>query len=236
MLPLRCVLAPLLSLSLIFCSVPTVYAARPPLGVLTIASHAHLDESVAFPGLSVFDGERLSTDAEGQLGVRAGRSTIALAAKTDVTLIQMGGGMHVDMAAGSLYFSVPENEAIEVHVEEAMLRPDSTQPTQARVSIFAPKVLQITAVHGGLNFNYHEEFQNLPEGQTYRIYLDSPAEPQIAAGSGAGKSSFGSKVAYFIVGAGLAAIAVWQIRDHTSSGSAPDRGGRRKLSVLSFQF
>jgi hypothetical protein len=88
MLGYRCVPAAILSLSLMLCHVPTVLAGCSPLGILTLASHAHLDESVASPGLSVFDGERLSTDAEGQLGACAGRSTIALAAKTDVTLFR----------------------------------------------------------------------------------------------------------------------------------------------------
>jgi hypothetical protein len=126
------------------------------------------------------------------------------------------------MNAGSLYFSTAENDAADVHGEEAMLRSDSGQPTQARITIFAPKVLvlQVSTVHGGLNFSYREEFRNLPEGQTYRIYLDAPAEPQMAAGSGGAKSSITGKVAYFILGAALGSIAVWQIHDHTSSGSA----------------
>ncbi len=102
--------------------------------------------------------------------------------------------MHVDMSAGSFYFSVPADEAIEVHAEEAMLRPESTQGTQARVTILSPNVLQVSAMHANLDFSYREEFRSLPEGQTYRIYLDSPAEPQVAAGSGGAKASITGKV------------------------------------------
>jgi hypothetical protein len=91
MLGYRCVLAASLSLSLIFCHVPTVYAGHAPLGILTQAIHAHLDESRAFPGLSVFDGERLTTEVEGQLGVRVGRSTIALAARRTSPCSRPGG-------------------------------------------------------------------------------------------------------------------------------------------------
>ena len=126
------------------------------------------------------------------------------------------------MAGDSLYFFSPENEAVDVHVEEAMLRPDSSLPMQARISIFAPRVLQVSTVRGGLNFSYRDEFRNLPEGQTYRIYLDAPVEPQIAAGSGGAKSSIAGKVAYFIVGAGIGSVAVWKLRDRNSSGSAPE--------------
>jgi hypothetical protein len=115
--------------------------------------------------------------------VRAGHSTITLAAKTELTLIPIGGGVHVDMDAGSLYFSAAENELVEVHAQEALLRPEAAQPTQARITILAPKVVQISAVHGGLNFSYREEFRNLPEGQTHRTYLDAGDEPQVANGS-----------------------------------------------------
>jgi hypothetical protein len=47
-----------------------------------------------------------------------------------------------------------------------LLRPEKDQPTEAQIATLAPKVLQITARHGGLNFSYCEEFRNLPEGET----------------------------------------------------------------------
>jgi hypothetical protein len=51
-----------------------------------------------------------------------------------------------------------------VHAEEALVRPETNQPTQGLVTILAPKVLQVTAQHGGLNFSDRQEFRNLPEG------------------------------------------------------------------------
>jgi len=43
-----------------------------------VAYAAHLNASGAFAGLSVFDGEHLSTDPNGKIGVRVGTSVIAL--------------------------------------------------------------------------------------------------------------------------------------------------------------
>ena len=76
----RGILAVCLSAFLAMCQYSFVSAADPPVGVLTQASNAFLDQAVASPGLSVFDGERLWTGPEGQLGVRAGHAVIALAA------------------------------------------------------------------------------------------------------------------------------------------------------------
>ncbi|MGB7845242.1 MAG: hypothetical protein WBL63_06475 [Candidatus Acidiferrum sp.] len=82
MRPLRLRLATVFSISLIAYMAPLGFAATPPLGILTQANRAHLDDAAAFPGLSVFEGERLSTETEGQLGVRAGHSTLALTGST----------------------------------------------------------------------------------------------------------------------------------------------------------
>ena len=218
---LRSFAAMVSAVSLTMYAVPRGIAAHPPVGILTQAQHAHLDEAAAFAGLSVFEGESLSTDAEGRLGVQVGHSTLALAGNTEVTLVPISGGTHVDMQAGSFYFSAAENEMVEVHAEEALLRPTSNQPTQAQVTILAPKVLQIAARHGALDFSYREEFRNLPEGQTYRIYLDSPAEPQIVTSAGAQRAGTATKVTYFIVGTGAAGTTVWGVHQIVASGNNP---------------
>jgi hypothetical protein len=186
---------------------PSTRTTQPPIGILTLATNAKLDEASASAGLSVFDGERLSTAAEGRLSLRAGRSDVTLGEKTQVELIRMdGGGVHVDMKEGAVYFSSAENEIVEVHTAEAMARPASTQPTQASVVLLEPKVLQITAERCTLHFSYRDEQRNLPEGQTYRVYLDSD-DGQPPAGGGAPTAGPTGKPIYFIVGAGVAAAA-----------------------------
>jgi len=111
---------------------------------------------------------------------------------------------------------------MEVHVADATLQPDSSRLTQALVTILAPRVLQVSARRGGLKFSYPQEFRDLPEGETYRIDLDSPAEPQDAAGAGGGEAGISSKVVYFIVGAGVTGITAWGIRAATASGNGPE--------------
>jgi hypothetical protein len=209
------------AVSLLFVEPPTVVAAHPAIGILTLAAHAHLDEAIAFPGLSVFGGERLSTEPEGRLGVRIGRSALTLGESTEISLITVDDGLHIDMSCGSLHFSAAANERLEVHTGDVLVRPASTQPTQASITILAPMVLQITAEHGNLNFSFHQEFRQLPEGQTYRIYLDSPEGPEdstIPVSQGGRKKSL---VAFFIVGAGAGGVAAWGISDAVRSGNLP---------------
>ncbi len=219
MFSLRRAQAHLLCASL--CLYPSLCGAGPkaPLGILTLAYDAHLNEAAAFPGLSVFEGEDLSTGPEGRVGVRVGRATVWLAGSSGATLHGIDSGAHVDLTAGTVSFSSPENAIVEIHAEEAFLRPEKNRLTQAEVTMLAPSVLQVRAQRGDLAFRYREEFQVLPEGATYRIYLDSPAEPQDPAGSGAQESHRLRKVSYFVVGAAGAGLTAWGIYEFAHSGS-----------------
>jgi hypothetical protein len=58
-------LAITISRFLVFFTVPQVSPAHPPIDILTLATHEHLDEAAAFPGFSVSEGELLSTEVEG---------------------------------------------------------------------------------------------------------------------------------------------------------------------------
>ena len=220
MFSLRGALALILCASL--CLYPSLSGAGPkaPLGILTLAYDARLNEAAAFPGLSVFEGEEVSTETEGRLGVRVGRTAVLLAGSSGATLHGIDSGAHVDLTAGTVSFSSPENGIVEIHAEEAFLRPEENKLTQSEVSILAPGALQIRALRGDLAFRYREEFQVLPEGATYRIYLDSPAEPQGTAGSSAQKSTRLRKVSYFVVGTAGAGLTAWGIYEfiHSVSG------------------
>ena len=100
-------------------------------------------------------------------------------------------------------------------------RPASKLATQASVALLAPKVLQVNVQKGGLNFSYRDEFRFLPEGQTYRIYLDAPAEPQVDEVHAA-RTGISGKVAYFIVGAAMAGGgAAWGIHEALAAGNPP---------------
>src|SRR5882762_5125221 len=143
MFSLRGVLAMSLVVSLCAYHLP-LYAGGKPLGILTLAYGAHLNASDAFAGLSVFDGERLSTDSGGKVSARVGGSVITMIEKSAAILQRSGDGAHVDLEAGSVYVWSAESNPLEVHAEGAFLRAHGAQQVQAQILMFAPKVLQIT--------------------------------------------------------------------------------------------
>ncbi len=198
-------------------------AAGPPLGILTRAYEARLNFSQAFPGLSVFEGEQLSTTADGKLGLRVGAATLSLSQGASATLRKVEKGTHVDLVAGSLYFASPEHPMVEVHVADALLRPASDNLTQAEVRMLGPKVLQVFAMRGNLEFYYRDEFQVIPAGETYRIYLEAPAESQRPAGAGVPAVGISRRVViYIMAGAMAAGGAAWGIHELLESTNGPE--------------
>ena len=213
---LRGVLALSLCVSLCDYGSP-LYAGGKPLGILTSAYGAHLNASDAFAGSSVFDGERVSTDANGKLSLRIGSSVLTLAEQSAATLQRNGDGAHVDLEAGSVYLWSAESDPLEVHVEGALVRPHDAQKAQAQIRMFAPKILEITTRRGSIEFFYRSEFRVLPEGQTYRIYLESDDEPRGPSDAGNDKRKppmpTKARVAYFILGGAGTGLAAWGIHD-----------------------
>ena len=67
--------------------------------------------------------------------------------------MRFSSAIHVDLAAGTVRFSADESPMIEVHAEDATIRTKNNQATDAAVTILQPKVLQIDARRGSLNFS-----------------------------------------------------------------------------------
>jgi hypothetical protein len=170
-------LAAVLSPALSNFTPPATSSPAPPLGILTRAYQAHVDE--ALPGLSIFEGEELSTDREGRIGARVGHSTLNLSGNTEAAIFHITDGIHVDLTRGAVYFTGGLAEVAEIHVGEALMRTVGKPSAQASVTLLLPSVLQVTALKGGVDFTYREEYRYLPQGQTYRIYLDAPDDPQV---------------------------------------------------------
>jgi hypothetical protein len=207
-----------LSFCVSFCAYNvSLYAGGKPLGILTMVYGAHLNASAAFAGVSVFDGESVSTEPEGKLSMRIGGSVITLAQQSAATLQRSGDGAHVDLDAGAVYLWSAESNPLEVHVEGALVRPHGVHQVQVQILMFAPKILQITTRHGSVDFSYRKEFRVLPEGQTYRIYLETEEDPRGTPGAADDTQKAGiataTKVAYFIVAGAGAGVAAWGIHD-----------------------
>ncbi len=145
-----------------------------PLGIVTQASGAHFNAAKVSAGATIYDGDGLSTEADGALQFRAPAALLYLPGTSGVTLHGLPNGTQAQLQTGTVVFSTAKSVAMEILAQEALVRPAADGPTVGQVTVLGPKELQISVRRGTLEFSYAGETEKLAEGASYRIFLDQP--------------------------------------------------------------
>ena len=204
--------------------------ATAPLGIVTQSSKGHLSASDASAGATIYDGDRLLTDAGGVLRLRIGASWLYLPGQSDVTLHGATTGALADLFGGSLVFSSAQASAMEIRAREARIRAAGNVPTIAQISVVGPKELRVTARRGALELTYRDERERIPEGASYRVLLDPSPDDIPPAMNGRGPGSWPVKTPrpsgktgkgfFLIIAGGTAWGTAWALHEAWES---PDR-------------
>jgi hypothetical protein len=174
-----------------------------PLGVVTQASGAHFNAAKVSAGATIYDGDGLSTEADGALQFRAPAALLYLPGTSGVTLHRLANGAQAQLQAGTVVFSTAKSAAMEILVQGAFVRPAADGPTIAQVTVLGPKELQISARRGALEFSYAGETEKLTEGASYRILLDQPEAAPWPQNQGGPKKPAREGIKYRIMVIGL---------------------------------
>ena len=153
-----------------------------PLGMVTHAERAHVGEAAASVGSTIYDGDRLSTEAGGVLRISGPYLTLQLDAQSILTLRRPAskeGSAEADLACGTLVLSAARNGSVSVVADDALIRP-AANAALAHIRVVNPKELRIYAQRGALEFSYHGESKVVAEGAAYRVLLD-PSEKEAVA-------------------------------------------------------
>ena len=180
--------AVILALSLL--STPVFGATSSPVGAILSAVRAHVGTAPASAGTTVFGGDRLSTEQNGSIQVRAGAARLLLSASSSATLRDTYSAPAATLFSGTAVFSTASAKAFTLLVTRAEIRPKDDVPTIAQVSIETPKQFIVRSSRGALTVTVDGETQIIPEGETYRVALDSEAAPEPQGPRGAGTKDF----------------------------------------------
>jgi len=145
-----------------------------PVGIITQASGAHFNAANVSAGATIYDGDGLSTEAEGALQFRGAAAVVYLPGSSGITLHGLPNGTRAQLQFGSVVFSTARATGMEIIAYEAQIRPVADGPTVAQVTMIGRKELQIRARRGALQFSYRDETEQIAEGASYRIVLDPP--------------------------------------------------------------
>jgi hypothetical protein len=165
-------------------------ATTTPLGTVIAAERAHVGEAGADVGTTVYSGDRVSTDSEGSMQVRAGAARLLLLSSSTAIVNSDEGSPSAKLLLGTATFSTGNAHAFTLYVSTAAIRSNTDVPTIGTVTYVNDKELLVTARRGSLIVTVENEEQIVAEGTSYRVLLD-PAIAQGPEGAGAGNKPQG---------------------------------------------
>ncbi len=198
------------------------------LGIVTQAKDANLSTGPVSAGTTVYDGDRLWTQAEGALTFRSGTAMLYLARESRMTLRSLpdkAKGTKADLDAGTLVFSATQAATLEIFADEARIRAGADTPTVGQITVIGPKTLYIYARQGSLAFSYQDESEVIPEGKSYRVVLD-PLDDDSAAKPGEDHSGGQTRrrrkgFIFLLIGAGTAVSSILRKLNEVESPDHP---------------
>jgi hypothetical protein len=223
----------LLSFLLIFCLVvPPPAAAASALAIITFAANAQLGEARLSAGTIVYPGDRVSTEANGELGMRSKKFRAQFGSHSTLMLqdsaSEPGGETVIEMYAGRMELSTIEAAPVAIRVNGASLRP-TRNAALATMEVRGPREVHIYLRRGTYELEYQGESALLEEAKSYAILLD-PTPKEMALAETLDTNAKPKKPAnkrtflLILIAAAAAGAAVPELRHHPESPHNPGHG------------
>ena len=181
------------------------------LGVVVLADRAILDSQAASEGTTVFDGDRLSTEASGSLQLRVGGAMVYLAEQSNAIIRRVASEgnseFEAELSAGTVVISVATGTAGEIDAQSARIRPISAERGVVQVRVVGAHELLVCAQRGPALISYHGESETVAEGKCYRVLLN-PSEDDAPAGAGTKKPVKHGKAFLIIAVGAVTAVGI----------------------------
>jgi hypothetical protein len=145
------------------------------LGIVVLADHASSGSLAAAVGTTIYDGDRLSTDAGGALRLQVGGDFVSLADQSCVMVHKgaRGAGMEfeAELVSGGVTLSTARGEGAEILASTVLIRTEAETRGVVQVRMVGRYELLVFAERGAAEFSYHGETETIAEGKTYRVLL-----------------------------------------------------------------
>ncbi len=203
--------------------------ARPTaLAIILQANHARLRDQAASEGTTIFDGDRLSTDAGGSLKAQIADATVLLNEASSVIVHNDAKGLtsefEVELASGTVALSETPRMQGEIVASGARVRPAAEKRGVVKVQIVSARELVVFAQAGPAAISYRGESETIPEGKSYRVLLntsDGGAGPDDPDPKRPGKR--GKALVIVAVAGATAGMIILTTRGKPGSLESPDR-------------
>jgi len=199
-------------------------------GIVVLADRAKLGAEAAAEGTTIYDGDRVSTDADGALRMMVGEAIVYLPGGSCVSLRHGGSGAEKEFAAelvsGTVVLSLSAGTDGEIVARAARIRPMSETRGVVQVGITAPRELLVFARRGPAQISYRGESETIAEGKSYRVLLNDSEDDGSGGTTVKSPGKRGKMFVVIVVAATTAAgiAALWGSRDTGAKGGveSPD--------------
>ena len=174
---LRSLLIALLIASLV--EAPALAAPLTPLGSVLQAQHAHVGDTPAAAGTTLYTGDRLSTENGGTIQARMGDAQLFLQPNSVAQVADAPTGRtRLELLQGTAVFNA--GAGFELWASQALFRNRGTQPALGQVSVLGPFEFEVTCRQGELEVTIGDEIHVVEAEKSYRVTV----EPEQGQGSG----------------------------------------------------
>jgi hypothetical protein len=209
--------------------VPAFAATAKPLGMVTQARQALLDNSTLAVGTTVYPGDTVQTEEGGTLRLKFGTAQLYLLGASAASFSQNENVIRATVGRGTVGFASSASNDVELAIPQGILRGAYGQAAYGQATITSPQEVVISAYRGALILDNEGELHTIPEGKTYRVTMDlepaalPPARKDQDPGKDAGVVPSRRRKLYFelfVVGAAaLGSYLIWY--EVTQSPSLP---------------
>jgi len=157
--------------------VPLALTQEPSAGVVILANHGQLGGVNVSSGASVFSGDLLQTDEEGQIQIQAGRTKLVLQPSSALRLFRVGGHAVVELERGTMNYSTPgTGEELVIFGLDVRLVPTHGTATAGQVTVVSRCEVRATSQTGTLEVTSGKETKTIEETKSYSVTSDFGVE------------------------------------------------------------
>src|SRR5215470_9176813 len=162
--------------SLIICCwlvlVPVCLGQTSIAGVVTLANRASLAGANVTSGTTVFSGDLVTTDDDGQIQIQAGRSKISLQPQSSFRVFRAGERLVVELERGTMMYVTPTGGELTIYALDARMLPADASGGTGQVSIVSRCEMKATSQVSTLDVTSGKETKTIEEGKTYTVRSD----------------------------------------------------------------
>lgn len=145
-------------------------------GVVTLANQAQLGGASLSEGATVFSGDLVNTEDEGQVQIQAGRIRLTLQQQGSFRIFRAGDRLVVELERGTMTYSMTGTDDLTIYALDTRLVPEHAEGAAGQVSVVSRCEAKATSLKQTITVTAGKETKTIEETKTYTVRSDFGVE------------------------------------------------------------